>query len=86
VKIETVGDLKEALEEFDDALPLRVAFQPSWPLAAEVANVRAINPADEDASGTVVGRPDRPVVWIAASSSIPYAEDPYAPRNAWEES
>jgi hypothetical protein len=34
MEIETVGDLMEALSEFDEEMPLAVAQQPSWPLAA----------------------------------------------------
>ena len=34
MEIETVGDLLDALSEFDAAMPLAVANQPSWPLTA----------------------------------------------------
>lgn len=39
MEIETVGDLLEALSEFDEDMPLAVAQQPSWPLAAVPAAV-----------------------------------------------
>lgn len=32
MRINTVGDLKEYLEEFEDELPVMIVHQPSWPL------------------------------------------------------
>ncbi len=34
MEIETVADLIAVLEEYDEEMPLAVAQQPSWPLAA----------------------------------------------------
>jgi hypothetical protein len=36
----TVQDLIEALEDFDPDSIVRLAFQPSWPLQFDIANVR----------------------------------------------
>lgn len=75
MNIETVGDLMELLESFDSNVPIRIAHQPDWPLAAEVANVRELPDKDGNA-----------VLWIAATSGVSaYAENPYAPGAAWEQ-
>jgi hypothetical protein len=80
--IKTVGDLKEALEEFDDALPVRIAYQPSWPLAGSIQNVREVDRADEPGGPT---RPGDVTLWIAVDQVSTYTENPYAPRDAWDE-
>jgi hypothetical protein len=78
----TVGELVEHLEEIRDRVgadaPVRIAFQPEYPLRASVANVTA-HVADDE------GLEVEPLVWIAATASVGYSENPYAPRSAWEE-
>lgn len=54
--------------EFADT-PVRVAWQPNYPLAANLANVQEHE-----------GR-----VWLAASEGTEWHENPYAPSEAWQE-
>lgn len=80
----TLDELIETLTELRDQLgedvPVRVAFQPNYPLAACVAHVRVM-----PLRITEVGDEEHPAVWIATSSSVPYGENPYATRKAWDE-
>lgn len=75
---ETIRTLIQTLEaaaaDLGGDTPVRIAFQPSWPLAAEVA---ALTPVETEDGETTV-------LWIAATSSAPYDESPYAPSAAWE--
>lgn len=70
--IKTVGDLREALEEYDDDAPVLIAHQPSWPLAEVVGGVNWIE--DDDDEGTL---------WIAAGGHPREPRSPYAPRDAF---
>lgn len=82
---ELIEQLQAVLEDEGD-LDVRIAMQPSWPLAANVAAVvtdKAARANDEDAMPN--DEDARNVVWIAASSSVGYSENPYAPRGAWAE-
>lgn len=77
----TLSELIEQLtliaEQHEDHDPeVRIAYQPSWPLRASVANVRSIT-EDEEAQP--------PVVWLTASNAAPWDESPYAPKSAWDE-
>ena len=81
--IETVGELLAALEEFDEDAPVRVAQQPSYPLAAVVNCVTELGPDDEEEQ-PARPRPGERVVWIATSEVTSYHEHPYAPREAWQ--
>jgi hypothetical protein len=75
----TVGELITELENFDPDAPVRIAFQPTRPLRAEAGNVVA--------QGELVDgeRDEDPrLVWIAATTSVGYNENPYAPREAWQ--
>ena len=80
--IETVGELLAALEEFDEDTPVRVAQQPSYPLAAVVNCVTELGPDEEEQPA--LSRPGERVVWIATSEVSSYHEYPYAPREAWQ--
>ena len=62
-----------------DADPeVRIAYQPNYPLAAEVSAVTKI-------SGEANCGGDEPTIWIAASSGVnSYSENPYAPQAAWD--
>lgn len=76
----TVGELRSLLEQYDEDAPVRVAIQPSYPLACVVNNV-----ISREEMG---GEPERDeaadrVVWIATSQVGSYSESPYAPRDAW---
>lgn len=70
----TVAELIEVLQDADPESLVRIAFQPSYPLRASVASVAL--PDEMDGS--------EGFVWIAASASVPYMENPYAPSAAWE--
>lgn len=76
----TLDDLIERLEELREEhggdLPVRIASQPSWPLAFTVENVRFIESSNDHHPSAV---------WFAASQGPPYLENPYAPKAAWDE-
>lgn len=75
----TVGMLKARLEGYDDDEPVRIAYQPSWPLAAELADVTSLNDLDiPEADIDDAHHGDQPeAVWLVAGDA-PY-DDPYAP-------
>lgn len=75
----TVGMLKARLEGYDDDEPVRIAYQPSWPLAAELADVTSLNDLDiPEADIDDSHHGDKPeAVWLVAGDS-PH-DDPYAP-------
>ncbi len=83
----TVADLIDALSDADPDAEIRIAYQPSWPIAASVSSVtsdaeaRADDPDDEPRAG---GRPEPGVIWLACGA-LPYDESPYAPRGAWSD-
>jgi hypothetical protein len=83
----TVRELIDLLGDFDEDADVRIAYQPSWPLAAEVANVTSSEEAEllSDDEAMEVAAPDPPnVVWIAATSGVGrHDENPYAPSGAW---
>ena len=76
-----VGELIEILQEIADehgrSLDVRIASQPNWPLAFTIGNVRYIEGGEQRS-----GRGD--AVWIA-DGCHPYGENPYTPKEAWEE-
>ena len=76
----TLNELIERLEEYRDAgdVEVRIASQPSYPLAADVGAVTIVR------NGQEMGRKGA-VLWIAASGSVGYGEDPYAPKHAWND-
>jgi hypothetical protein len=74
-RIATVGDLIDRLEQIDPETPLRVAFQPAWPLAGYVEAVTEVHSDPE--TGWTRG------VWLAISGGVNHGEHPYAPRAAW---
>lgn len=78
-----VNELIEALQDLVDnnpeagELPLRVAYQPNWPLHVRVDAVRvAVAKGADD-------RPDAPVLYFVAGT-CPYGENPYASRVLWD--
>lgn len=66
----TVAELIEMLEEMPSDAPVRLAQQPSWPLATHVAGVHIATHAETGDE----------VVWLAEG-----AGDGYAPHAAWGE-
>jgi len=76
--IATLGELLERLQQLHEAgaeldCAIRVAFQPSYPLAATVDVAVHVEDSGEHPEA----------VWIAVGESVPYGENPYAPRGAW---
>lgn len=75
--VDTVQDLVDELQCLIDEgkgdMPLRMAHQPSWPLAEQVTNIGEANSND----GT-------PTIWLACNATY-RGENPYAPRGAWDE-
>lgn len=51
MRIKTVGDLKEALEELDDELPLMAQHQPSWPLREIIGGIWFDDGTSDDDDG-----------------------------------
>lgn len=80
----TVDDLIAELEQYDRDAEVRVAIQPQWPLACDIANVASSfdfpTRPDPVSSDDV---PFVPVVWIAVSQVSSSGESPYAPAEAW---
>ena len=93
----TLRDLIDTLQAladdgYEDA-PVRLAFQPNWPLAFDVGNITVL---DEDAGDVepdddvediedwdaLPAPPERSVVWIA-DGGHPDGVSPYAPRDAF---
>jgi hypothetical protein len=80
----TVEDLIAELEQYDRDAEVRVAVQPSWPLACDVQNV--VSSFDFATRPDPVSSDDVPfvsVVWIAVSQVSGSGESPYAPAEAW---
>lgn len=83
----TVNEMLEKLQDEVEAgrgeYELRIAYQPTYPLRAEVANVVASDDMDEDEDGNYEADC---FVWIAATASVAgYDESPYAPSTAWSD-
>ena len=82
--IERLQSMEEQLQQVtgnDDVAEkteVRIASQPSWPLAHNIEAISAQEESDEE------GR-QGPVLWLACSASVSYAERPYAPRCAWDD-
>ena len=74
-----VSTLLKLLEGVDENAEVMIAYQPNWPLAAEVANVV---PNDERQDREDDHHGDGTMVWIVAGDA-PY-DDPYAPRDLFE--
>ena len=72
-----IEDAISSLENERDAqdIEVRVAVQPSWPLAHELEAITLENGSE---------RGNGRIFWLAASSGHPWNENPYAPRDAWE--
>jgi hypothetical protein len=85
VKIVKLRELIDMLEDFDQEAEVRLACQPSWPLAFNVAGAVADSElADfvDERDTDDVPEPARNVVWIVQGDH-PHEEDPYAPKACW---
>ena len=74
----TVSQLIELLSEMDPGDEVRLATQPSYPLAFHIAGVAALD--NEDDPGQDELEPG--VVWIAAGD---HPDQPYAPAAAFDQ-
>jgi hypothetical protein len=85
----TVQELIDILSGFDSDLEVRIALQPTWPLAATVEAVTEVKPDSDsddeelDSESSVDSTSPAPIVWLAAGG-MPWSESPYAPRSAWD--
>lgn len=79
-----VGQLREMLEDHEDHVDVMIAYQPAWPLAAELANVTTLEELNlPEADLEEMHHGDEPeVVWLVAGGA-PYP-DPYAPSVVFE--
>lgn len=71
MRIDTVQDLLDALEDFDPSTPVRLAMQPNYPMTGSLRNVCVERGEDDSAKA----------VWLACSGH----EDYGCPREAWDE-
>ena len=76
----TIAELLDVLQDFaaecGPETPVRIAFQPNYPMRAEIQNVTTL-----DTSGEFDDK--QPFIWIAATDTA-WGENPYAPESAWE--
>jgi len=91
--LNTIGGLIEALtalgEDHGMDCEIAIAKQPSWPLAARIANLRhhadfAGDVDDDEAGAARDGEATPNVLWIAVETADVNGS-PYAPSEAWEE-
>jgi hypothetical protein len=75
---ELIDELQDLAHDLGEDTEVRLAVQPNWPLAHEIA---CVGPAMDEEGDDDFDR----VVWIA-SGSHPYGASPYAPRSAWQNS
>lgn len=80
---ELIAALEEQREWVGGETEVRIAYQPSYPLAGSIDNVTSlpinISTRDDDEDFS-----DDAFVWIAVGV-VNHDESPYAPRLAWEE-
>jgi hypothetical protein len=69
MRIETVSDLLELLEDMDPAAPLRLATQPAWPFEYTVSDVVEV-------CGTV---------WLSEGGQVGYLAGAVAAELGWRE-
>lgn len=65
-------------DDIGERTEVRIASQPSWPLAHDVETVMA------EEESMAKGRKG-PVLWLGCSATVEYGEHPYAPRYAWDD-
>lgn len=65
-------------DDVAEKVEVRIASQPSWPLAHDVESVMA------EEESMAKGRKG-PVLWLGSSATVGYGEHPYAPRHAWDD-
>ena len=70
MRIDTVQDLLDAVEDLDPSTPIRLAMQPNYPMTGSLKNV-CVERDEDDSPKTV---------WLACSDH----EDYGCPRQAWD--
>ena len=84
----TVGLMRELLENFEDDVEVRLATQPSWPLAFRVAGIVDSKDVNEFADPDEYdpdnvdeeNDPGAEICWIVEGGHPNQPESPYAPR------
>lgn len=94
----TLDELIEQLQEIRDtqvdggSIEVRIAFQPNYPLAADIATVtfldgdpddRCDSHAQDEWCEDCEPEENEQFIWIAATDTVRRSESPYAPRAAW---
>ena len=79
-RIDTVGDLIEALEIYDPTTPVRLASQPAWPFEHTLG---AVVHTPDDAEGDGTEPTETPVVWIAEGEQVGYLPGAAASALGW---
>lgn len=81
-----VNELRDALEDLDGDLEVRIGWQPSWPLRMRVAGVVTPQDLQDIREDEYDEEPDEAesFVWLVGSEGVDYNEHPYAPRALWE--
>lgn len=74
---ELIEQLQDHLK-FEGDLEVRIAYQPSYPLAAYLESVSLVEADDDDERAT------ESIVWLAASETVSHRHSPYAPKAAWD--
>ena len=72
---ELIERLEDIQEEYGEDTRVRIAMQPSWPLASILDCVTLLKPKNEKEGVTTV--------WLATGGHPPEPESVYAPRSAW---
>lgn len=79
-RVDTVGDLIEALTEYDPATPIRWAAQPNHPFEYTLGKVvRTPQDADDDGTESAGG----PVVWLGEGAQVGLLPDLAANALEW---
>ena len=71
MRIDTVGELKEFLEDLDDDIEIKIGLQPRYPMVGSLQNVCVQTENYEPK-----------VLWLACSDNENYG----CPRSIWDES
>lgn len=82
--METVGDLRDALEDYDRNTPLRLTRQPSWPAEHTIDTVVATPDDDTDTDSTSVFDEQRQVVWLVEGEQVGYLPTTVAQQIGWD--
>lgn len=82
MSIATVGELLEQIEGIDPATRIRVAIQPSYPIAVGLRAVTLLEAGDDELDPDFDPN-EVSTLWLATSDSVSHPESPYAPSDAW---